>query len=129
MRGQNYGHFQYGFKEVVPVIESLKENYNEVLFQSPHASPYIFYAFYAKVDPNYIQLLHADQTKAQLNHIYNVKFSDVDWARDREKIKTLLVALSPSLPDYEFEHRRERVKAEMYDPAGYLNFRVVETLR
>ena len=44
-----------GFSEVVPYVESQKNNYQNIYFTNKYDQPYILYLFFSKYDPAKIQ--------------------------------------------------------------------------
>jgi len=72
------------FKQLSLDVENLKPNYSQIIFDDPHESPYIFYAFYTKLDP---QVFH--QTVEFYNKDYEgfrhvkkldgLEFRVIDW--------------------------------------------------
>lgn len=51
--------WQYGYKEAIAYIESVKDDYDAIYFTNELGRPHIYYAFYTKLSPEYYRS-HAD---------------------------------------------------------------------
>lgn len=93
---ENYGEYQPdGFKEGVPEVMNLIDNYDKVVVESPQAQTYIFFLFYSKYDPGLFQEKNLIQmTKNEDGSIgYNFgkfEFRKIDWAKDQKLKKTII---------------------------------------
>lgn len=43
--------WQYGYKEIVPLVSSIQDNYDRIWISSAYGRPYIFFLFYNRTDP------------------------------------------------------------------------------
>lgn len=92
----SHGEYQPGsFKEGVPVLAKLQDNYDEVIIDSPHAQSYIFFLFYQSFDPKIVQS-YADKrpkpgVEGNLNFdFYKYKFAKYNWPEQKNKSKVLI---------------------------------------
>jgi 4-amino-4-deoxy-L-arabinose transferase-like glycosyltransferase len=92
----NHGEYQPGgFKEGVPILAKLQDNYDEVIIDSPHAQSYIFFLFYQSFNPEIVQS-YTDQrpkpgVEGNLNFdFYKYKFEKYNWTEQKNKSKILI---------------------------------------
>lgn len=45
------GEWQYGYKQSIEYVKSVQDNYNQIKITTTMGRPYIYYAFYTKIDP------------------------------------------------------------------------------
>lgn len=92
----NHGEYQPGgFKEGVPILAKLQDNYDQIIIDSPHAQSYIFFLFYQSLDPKIVQSYADIRPKpgieGNLNFdFYKYKFEKYDWPKQRNKSKVLI---------------------------------------
>lgn len=90
---EHYGEFQPGgYKEGAELLNSLKDKYQTIYIDSPHAQNYIFFLFYMKYPPEKIQKyaeirpMAGMGTEGFLNFNFdNFIFKKYDWPNDRNK--------------------------------------------
>lgn len=91
----NHGEYQPGgFKEGVPILAKLQDNYDQIIIDSPHAQSYIFFLFYQSFDPKIVQSYAnkrpAPGTEGNLNfNFYKYKFEKFDWPKQKNLSNTL----------------------------------------
>ena len=92
----SHGEYQPGsFKEGVPTLTKLQDNYDQIIIDSPHAQSYIFFLFYQSFDPKIVQS-YADKRPApgiegNLNFdFYKYKFAKYDWPNQKNESKILI---------------------------------------
>lgn len=49
------GEWQYGYRESINYVETIKNDYKKIYITSELGRPYIYYLFYAKVSPDFFQ--------------------------------------------------------------------------
>lgn len=93
---ETHGNFQPGgFKESVPIISKIIDNYDQVIVDSPQAQSYIFILYYYKIDPRIVQKEAYKRIKSDEYGSWNVdfgkfKFRKIDWEKDKYLKKTIL---------------------------------------
>ena len=75
-----------GFSEIIPLIESEKNNYQNIYLTNKYDQPYILYLFYAKYDPSKIQ------SQIKLTPVDQFGFSTV------EKIDNITFKIPSQIP-------------------------------
>jgi len=105
---ENHGEYQPGgFKEGMPYLKSIQDNYDQVIIDSPHAQNFIFLFFYQALDPNLIQKYADIRPKpgSEGNLDFNFDkfvFRKIDWPKDQVLKKTVFWT-SPNITDAEVE--------------------------
>lgn len=95
------GNYQPGFKETVPEVMKIEENYNQVIIDTPQAQPYIFYLFYGKYNPKeYLSELDLNYIGTPRKHFDFGKyhFRKINWIDDKDLKNTLFVGGSNDFP-------------------------------
>lgn len=94
------GNYQPGFKETVPEVLKLSDGYEQVIIDTPHAQPYIFYLFYGAYSPeryhNELDLTYIGTPRKHFD-FGKFKFRQIDWESDKSLKKSLFV--KDNLPD------------------------------
>lgn len=93
---RDYGSYQAGFRETVPVVMDLADNYDQVIIDTPQAQPYIFYLFYGQYEPKkYLSELDLNYTGTPRKHydFGKFKFRKINWNEDKKLKRTLLVGI------------------------------------
>lgn len=105
---ENNGEYQPGgFKEGMPYLKSIQDNYEQVIIDSPHAQNFIFLFFYQAMDPNLVQK-YADirpkpGTEGNLDFNFDkFVFRKIDWPKDNSLKKTVFWT-SPEITDSEVD--------------------------
>jgi len=132
----NSRYWYYGFKQVVQAITPIQKNYSEIFIEQSYDQPYIYFLFYQKYDPEKYQ--HANNMSVENNldvglvgRLDNIYFTDIDWAKDREKKGVVFVADPETIPPH--DSNDPKLFNEITE-INYLNnketaFRIIETLK
>jgi len=105
---ENHGEYQPGgFKEGMPYLKSIQDNYNQVIIDSPHSQNFVFLFFYEAMDPGLVQKYADIRPKPGIegNLDFNFDkfvFRKIDWPKDRDLKKTVFWTKS-SVTDQEVE--------------------------
>lgn len=128
------GDYQYGFSQVIPFIKEKMEsnNYDNIIIDSPHAQPHIFFLFYYLYPPELyqkeIQWRVNDHTPRENFNFGPFNFRKIYWPKDRDLKNSLFVGTVLSLPYDQLENSENAtILKEFKSPDGNINFRVVET--
>lgn len=104
------GNWQPGYKETVPVVGKLADQYDQVIVDTPHAEQYIFVLFYQAYPANkYFQDI--DFTKiAPGQRTYfdfgKYHFRLIFWPEDRKLKKTLFLGTTSNLPEQDIKSQK-----------------------
>lgn len=125
------GNWQPGFKETVPVVMQLEEDYERVIIETPQAQPHIFYLFYSKYPPQkYLNELDLEKigTPRKLYDFGKFKFRKIYWPEDRNLRNTLFVGNEENLPQKDIETQpRVKVITLIKDRWGNIIHKLVAT--
>lgn len=100
------GNWQPSFRETVPVVMDLEKDYEQVIIETPHAQPHIFYLFYGKYSPDkYLAELDLEKigTPRKVHDFGKFKFRKIYWPEDRYLQNTLFVGSEENLPAKDIE--------------------------
>lgn len=103
---ENHGEYQPGgYKEGIPYLKSIQDNYDQVIIDTPHAQPFVFLMFYEAMDPVYVQSLAPIRARPGIvgNLTFNFGkfvFRKIDWPKDNNLKKTVFWT-SPDITDAE----------------------------
>ena len=95
------GNWQPGFRGTVPVVMRYTDQYKQVVIETPHAQPYIFYLFYGAYDPaKYQRELNLEKigVPRKVYDFGKFEFRKIDWEKDRSMENTLFVGNDDNLP-------------------------------
>ncbi len=126
--------WEYGYKQVVETVASIKDNYKNVKVQQSFAQPYIYFLFYEKYDPVKYQAqakLSDSGYKGDVGYVTkldNIEFAPIDWSVNRGESGTLFVADPVRIPP---EDSKDPNLFNIIREIKYLNgrdtaFRIVE---
>lgn len=92
-----------GYKELVSSLSEISPNYNEVIMDRPNYSPYIYFLFYKKTDPEKFQkeVIRYPEDKEGFHHVKElsgITFKPILWAEDILVPDRLLVSWAESTP-------------------------------
>ena len=110
-----YGDWQWGFKEVVQIISPVLDKYDQVVWETGQAQPYIFALFYLKYPPEEYQ-----KAPRQGYDFGKFVFRKIYWPDDRNLKNTLFIGGVYSLPE-------EGAIGRTWDPQGYESARIQAT--
>lgn len=105
---ENYGEYQPGgFKEGIPIVADIMDNYDKVVVDSSQANPYIFFLFYLKYDPAlYQDKNNVVEVRGEDGSIgYNFgkfEFRRINWAEDQH-LKHTILWMKPGTTNNEIE--------------------------
>lgn len=105
---ENHGEYQPGgFKEGMPYLKSIQDNYDQVIIDSPHSQNFIFLFFYEALDPNLVQKYSEIRPKpgSEGNLDFNFDkfvFRKVNWPTDYT-LKNTVFWTSSEVTDAEVE--------------------------
>lgn len=126
---QSLGNWQPGFRETVPLVMELSENYDQVIIETSQAQPYIFYLFYGKYSPDkYLQELDLEKigTPRKVYDFGKLVFRKINWDEDKNLKKTLLVGNEFNLPFPEAELEENlNFQKDIKSKEGYIISRIV----
>lgn len=127
------GAYQYGFAQMVPYVNKLisHKDYQQVIIDSPHAQPHIFFLTFSAYSPikyqEEIEWRVEDYTARTNFNFGPYTFREIYWANDRQMSNTLFVGDVESLPYDQIEQTSgASVLEEFKSPDGNISFRVVE---
>lgn len=127
---RNSGNWQPGFKETVPVVMKLERDYNQVVIETPHAQPYIFYLFYGKYPPHkYLEELDLEKigVPRKIYDFGKFKFRKIYWPEDKNLQNTLFVGSEKNLPSKNINKEKIKVIKIIKDRGGNVIAKIVGT--
>lgn len=101
---ESHGEYQPGgFKEGVPELAKIQEDYDKVIIETPHAQGYIFFLFYQSFPPEILQQFAKYRklpgTEGDLSfNFYKYEFRKIYWPEDRKLKRTVFWGSTLSLP-------------------------------
>ncbi|MFZ5437864.1 MAG: ArnT family glycosyltransferase [Patescibacteria group bacterium] len=109
---QDAGRWSWQMKPLVFQVDALKNNYDKIIIQDEQSSPYIYFLFHLKIDPNSLvtRIEYYPPDSEGFRHVKrldNIYFEKIDWEvahflyEDR-----LFVIGSEEIPDYNKTHER-----------------------
>jgi len=98
--------WEYGFDQLVPYLESQKNNYNQIYVTNKYDQPYILFLFFSKYPPEKIQkeikLTTPDQYGfSTVLNFDKYNFQEIDW--DKIPSKSLVVTSDEIIPSEPFK--------------------------
>ena len=95
--------WEYGFKELVPYIESVQDKYQKIIITDSYDQPYILFLFYSKYPPEKFQYNHTLTVRDKYNfstvkNYDKFSFQSTNWDLVRDIHNTLIVANPKDLP-------------------------------
>jgi hypothetical protein len=125
------GNWQPGFRETVPEVMRVFDNYQKVVVDTPHTQPHIFYLFYGKYSPErYHGELDLEKigTPRKLYDFGKFEFRKIDWQKDKNLANTLFVGGEEGMPDRDvLENNKVSFIKDIWDWRGYKVARLVGT--
>lgn len=117
--------WEYGFKELVPFVESVKDHYDQILITDKYDQPYILYLFYTHYPPSEFQFHHQLTLRDKFNFstvrdFGKFHFTSTAWETVRDTHSALIVAAPEDLPD-----AGVNVVKTIYFPNGQPAFKIV----
>jgi 4-amino-4-deoxy-L-arabinose transferase-like glycosyltransferase len=117
--------WEYGYKELVPYVESVKNNYNQILVTDKYDQPYILFLFYSKYSPEKFQDHHVLTFRDKYNFSTvrdydKYHFSSTPWEKVRDVHSSLIIAAPEDIPEVGVN-----VVKTIYFPNGDPAFKIV----
>lgn len=99
-----YGYFwQYGNKQAILYAKANENKYNKIVMSYQYDQPYIYYLFYNKVNPSWYQKNWNYTKTGEVYRFYRkigkYEFYNINYERDKEFKKTLLIGTPQEIPD------------------------------
>lgn len=118
------GNWQPGFRETVPEVMKLADNYDQIIIDTPQAQPYIFYLFYGKYSPQkYFTEVDYNYIGTPRKHFDfgKFKFRNINWFFDKNLKNVLLVGDETKLPQVDIDNTSNaKTLSEIRDKYGNL---------
>jgi 4-amino-4-deoxy-L-arabinose transferase-like glycosyltransferase len=97
------GEWQYGYKEAIEYTESVKEDYDKIVFTTELGRPYIYTLFYSKTNPQVFRKT-ADIKREVLGFVHVNGFGKYIFTKDPSSVKsdgqkTLYIDVSNKVPE------------------------------
>lgn len=123
-------NWQPGFRESMPVIASLADQYDEVIIGSSQGQPYIFTLFYSAYPPEkYLQEVDYQKISQKPRKFYDFgkyKFRSIYWPKDRKLHKILFMGDVYSLPEQDVKNQlNAKIIEDIKDKDGNILVRIV----
>ncbi len=114
--------WQYGYKEVVEEVSKYIDNYERVIVTYAYDQPYVYFLFYGNIDPSWYQNNWGEgEINRNTRKFGKFEFRNIDWSRDSQLYRTLLVGTSGEIPE-----GSPGLIREIKFPDGRVAFRIVE---
>ena len=95
------GEWQYGYKEAIAYINSVKDNYQGVYMTEALGRPYIYYLFYSKVAPQEFRK-NSEVYRETLGFVHVRRYNDIYFEKEIGKIDkkgSLYIAVPTEVPE------------------------------
>ena len=117
--------WSYGFKQLVPYVEAIKDHYQQVLVTDKYDQPYILFLFYSRFPPQLFQANHQLTVRDRFNfstvrEYDKYKFSSTPWDKVRDIHSALIVAAPEDIPSVGVN-----IVQTIYFPSGQPAFKIV----
>lgn len=98
--------WDYGFNELVTYVESVQDNYNQILVTDKYDQPYILFLFYMKYPPQKFQVDHQLSPRDKFNfstvkNFDKYHFGSTNWEEVRDTHSALIIAAPEDIPEGE----------------------------
>lgn len=96
--------WEYGFKELVPFVNSVKDKYQQILVTDKYDQPYILFLFYSQYPPQSFQNHHELTFRDKFNFstvrdFDKYHFAATPWEKVRDIHSSLIVAAPEDIPE------------------------------
>jgi len=108
--------WQYGYRQLVTKVGEYQPNYNHVIITTKYDQPYIYFAFYNRLDPDYYQSI--SQTAS--DHIGNITFHPITES-DFDSPNALIAADQATTP------ANAHILDQIYFLNGQVAFNLIST--
>ncbi len=124
------GDWQPGFKQSIPIIASLQNNYDQIIIESPQAQPYIFTLFYSSYSPqkylNEIDFTKISKSPRDFYDFGKFKFRKIYWPEDRYSHRILFMGTTSDLPEQDIKNTpNARMIKDILSKDGNVSVRIV----
>lgn len=123
------GNWQAGFKESIPEVAKLQDQYDRIIIDSSQAQPYIFVLFYQVYPPDKYQNEVDYKKLAEFRKYYDFgkySFRKIYWPEDRNLRKTLFMGDEYSLPEKDIKTQiNAKIVLDIKDKHGNIISRIV----
>ncbi len=118
--------FEFGFAQLVPKVNAVKDKYDKVLVTDRYDQPYILFLFYSKYSPEVFQkeakLTPRDQFGfSTVANFDKFEFRKINWKEDQNLKNTLIVGTSEEIPE------NVKIQDLVLNPNGSVAFKIVGT--
>ncbi len=117
--------WEYGFKELVAYVNSVQNNYDQILVTDKYDQPYILFLFYSKYPPQQFQNNHELTFRDKYNFSTvrdydKFHFAATPWDKVRDIHSSLIVAAPEDIPEVGVN-----IVKTIYFPNGQPAFKIV----
>ena len=96
--------WEYGFKELVAYVDTVKDKYSKIWVTDKYDQPYILFLFYSKYDPKAFQSNHKLTFRDKFNFstvrdFDKYHFASVSWPDILKEKNTLIIASPDEVPE------------------------------
>lgn len=114
--------WQYGYKEVVEEVSKRIDDYDRVIVTYVYDQPYVYFLFYGHIDPAWYQKNWGEgEINRNARRFGKFEFRNIDWSRDSQLSRTLLIGTADEIPE-----GSSGLIREIKFPDGRVAFRIVE---
>lgn len=117
--------WEYGFKELVSYVESVKNRYDKILVTDKYDQPYILFLFYSRYAPQKFQGNHQLAVRDKFNFSTvrdydKYHFAATPWSEVRDIHSSLIVAAPEDIPEVGVN-----IVKTIYFPSGQPAFKII----
>lgn len=117
--------WEYGFRELVPYVESVKNKYAQIYVTDKYDQPYILFLFYSHYPPQLFQNHHVLTFRDKFNfstvRAYgSYRFTSTPWDKVRDIHSALIVAAPEDIPPVGVN-----IVKTIYFPGGQPAFKII----
>lgn len=109
--------WQYGYKQLVEKVSSLKDEVDEIIVTTRYDQPHIFFLFYERTDPAWYQKVAEQGSKGFGKYL----FRKIKYEQDKQVPNAIIVAAPEEIPK----------DADVFDTIQFLDgkeaFRIIKT--
>ena len=135
MLDQYYSHlpkrhsleWEYGFREVINLIEDNYNDYSKIIITNRYDQPYILTLFYLSYDPSKYQKITKKATEIDkfgfttISSFDKFEFRKINWGEDKKLRNALIVGTSEEIPE------NVKIQDLVLNPDGSVAFKIVGT--
>lgn len=115
-------HWSWQMRSIVYMVDTVKNDYDQIIIQGEESSPYIYFLFYLKVDPRTLseRVEYYPLDKEGFRHVKRfdtITFEKVNWKIENYQNKKMLFVVSEQeIPDYNRSHEDFSLKVLLQNP-------------